>query len=314
MEKQNSKKKIKIKGNLFLKEKLILKKEFILQEKYLTKLVLKNEINQNEKTKSFHLDNKNSLEFFSLKRKKKIEKNILKCINISKTINGKPILKNINFNLKKGEILGLLGPNGAGKSTLFNLIIGKFSPTAGTIKLNDEDINNLAIHERSLKGISLLEQHKGLFGKMTAYENLYAILELHMENKDKIDFEISKMLSYFGLQYLSNIKADNMSGGEYKKISTLQRVCNKNIKILLLDEPMAALDPISIASIKKFILELRDSGLSIIITDHNFFAIYDILDNCILIKDGLVMIDGRPRDIINNEDVKKYYLGSSFKF
>ena len=207
----------------------------------------------------------------------------------------------------------MLGPNGAGKSTLFNLIVGKIFPDYGEIRLNNEIINELPIHKRALKGISLLEQHKGLFGNMTAYENLYAILELHIEDKNKIETKIFQLLSYFGLQYLANVKANNMSGGEYKKISTLQRICNKDIKVLLLDEPMAALDPLSISSIKKFILELREMGLSVIITDHNFFAIQDILDNCIIIRDGVVMVEGPPKSIIKDKKAIKYYLGTGFK-
>ena len=249
---------------------------------------------------------------FNYKVKKSTNK-ILTISKISKSLGGKPILKNISFALKKGEILGLLGPNGAGKSTLFNLIVGKIFPDQGEIKLNNETINDLPIHKRASKGISLLEQHKGLFGNMTAYENLFAILELHIEDKNKIETKIFKLLSYFGLQYLADVKANNMSGGEYKKISTLQRICNKDIKVLLLDEPMAALDPLSISSIKKFILELREMGLSVIITDHNFFAIQDILDHCIIIRDGNVMVEGPPKRIIKDDKAIKYYLGSGFK-
>ena len=148
---------------------------------------------------------------------------------------------------------------------------------------------------------------------MTAYENLYAILELYIEDKNKIETRIFKLLSFFGLQYLADVKANNMSGGEYKKISTLQRICNKNIKVLLLDEPMAALDPLSISSIKKFILELREMGLSVIITDHNFFAIQDILDHCIIIRDGSIMVEGDPKTIIKDEKAIKFYLGTGFK-
>ena len=233
--------------------------------------------------------------------------------NISKSLGGKPILKDISFTVNKGEIFGMFGPNGAGKSTLLNTIIGKIFTDNGTIKLNNELIDALPIHRRANKGISLLEQNKGLFGNMTGYENLYAILELHIEDKDKIETKIFQLLSYFGLQYLVDVKACNMSGGEYKKISTLQRICNKDIKVLLLDEPMAALDPLSISSIKKFILELRDIGLSVIITDHNFFAIQDILDNCIIIREGHVMVEGPPKNIIRDEKAIKYYLGTGFK-
>ena len=249
---------------------------------------------------------------FGEKNKKK-NNEILKISQISKSLGEKPILKNISFSLSSGQILGLLGPNGAGKSTLFNLIVGKIYPDRGEIKLHNTVINELPIHKRALQGISLLEQHKGLFGNMTAYENLYAILELYNEDKNKIESKIFQLLSYFGLQYLADVKANNMSGGEYKKISTLQRICNKNIKILLLDEPMAALDPLSISSIKKFILELREMGLSVIITDHNFFAIQDILDHCIVIRDGNIMVEGSPKDIMRDDKAIKYYLGSGFK-
>ena len=306
-----TKQKIKIKAGTKINEKLVLKKDFLYFEKQEI-LVLNKKIK-----KKFEKENNEiklaSSNIIKLNNNDKKNDDILKISKISKSLGGKPILKNISFSLKRGHILGLLGPNGAGKSTLFNMIVGKIFPDTGVIKLNNENINELPIHKRALRGISLLEQHKGLFGNMTAYENLYAILEIYIEDKNKIETKIFQLLSYFGLQYLANVKANNMSGGEYKKISTLQRICNKNIKILLLDEPMAALDPLSISSIKKFILELRDMGLSVIITDHNFYAIQDILDHCIIIRDGTVMIEGPPNTVTKDKKVIKYYLGSSFK-
>ena len=320
MDKENNKikkQKIKVKAEIPKEKKLILEKKYLLNEKKET-LVLKQIVN-NDQTKNIIKINKSNLKLassnimrFAIENNKK-NNEILNISKISKSLGGKPILKNISFSLNTGQILGLLGPNGAGKSTLFNLIVGKIYPDRGEIKLNKEIINDLPIHKRALKGISLLEQHKGLFGNMTAYENLYAILELYIEDKNKIESKIFQLLSYFGLQYLADVKANNMSGGEYKKISTLQRICNKNIKILLLDEPMAALDPLSISSIKKFILELREMGLSVIITDHNFFAIQDILDHCIIIRDGNIMVEGSPKVIIKDEKAIKYYLGSGFK-
>ncbi|WP_440679055.1 ATP-binding cassette domain-containing protein [Candidatus Pelagibacter sp. HIMB1517] len=309
--------KIKIKADTLIEKKLVLKKNYLVNEKK-DILVLKQTVNDNQKkiiTKinksNLHLVSSNIMRF-GVKNKEK-NNEILKISQISKSLGGKPILKNISFSLNSGQILGLLGPNGAGKSTLFNLIVGKIFPDRGKIILNNEIINELPIHKRALQGISLLEQHKGLFGNMTAYENLYAILELYIKDKNKIESKIFQLLSYFGLQYLADVKANNMSGGEYKKISTLQRICNKNIKILLLDEPMAALDPLSISSIKKFILELREMGLSVIITDHNFFAIQDILDHCIVIRDGNIMVEGSPKIIMKDEKAIKYYLGSGFK-
>ena len=330
---KNKKQKITIKATTQASSKLLLKKEYIVGQKqkplilnkikFKEPLTLTKEIKTTPKSQIKEIKNtkikKTEAKIVSTniiklgEQDKKNKGNILTVSNISKSLGGKPILKNISFSLKHGQILGLLGPNGAGKSTLFNLVVGKIFPDTGEIKLNNEVINELPIHKRALKGISLLEQHKGLFGNMTAYENLYAILELHIEDKNKIETKISQLLSYFGLQYLVNVKANNMSGGEYKKISTLQRICNKDIKVLLLDEPMAALDPLSISSIKKFILELREMGLSVIITDHNFFAIQDILDNCLIIRDGNVMVEGPPRTIMKDEKAIKYYLGTGFK-
>ena len=312
----NKKQKIKIKANTNSERIFLLKKDYLIKE---TDTLILNNIVKKKVLSSKNNIKKNQLNVASNniiklnEPNKNLDKEILKISKISKTLGGKPILKNVSLNLNHGQILGLLGPNGAGKSTLFNLIVGKIFPDFGEIKLNGEIINELPIHKRAIKGISLLEQHKGLFGNMTAHENLYAILELHIEDKNKIESKILQLLSYFGLQYLSNVKANNMSGGEYKKISTLQRICNKDIKVLLLDEPMAALDPLSISSIKKFILELRDMGLSVIITDHNFFAIQDILDNCIIIRDGVVMVEGPPKNIIKDQKAIKYYLGTGFK-
>jgi len=311
---KENKKKIQIKAGTLpnLKSKLVLKKEYLFNTKSKALTLIK-------EVKREKVNNKSNVKIVSsniieIKNEKPNNSNkILKISNISKSLGGRPILKNISFSLNHGQILGLLGPNGAGKSTLFNLIVGKITPDFGEIKLNNEIINEVPIHQRALKGISLLEQHKGLFGNMTAYENLFAILELYIEDKNKIEDKIFKLLSYFGLQYLSDVKANNMSGGEYKKISTLQRICNRGIKVLLLDEPMAALDPLSISSIKKFILELRELGLSVIITDHNFFAIQDILDNCIIIRDGNIMVEGPPKKIVKDEKVIKYYLGTGFR-
>ena len=322
MEKDDNKvkkQKITLKANTNSTEKLVLKKSFLINKIEVSKKTLllnkvfkkENLANQDKLIKKIKITTNNIIKINSEDIKNKNE--ILEISKISKSLGGKPILKNISFSLKKGQILGLLGPNGAGKSTLFNLIVGKIFPDYGKITLNSEIINELPIHARALKGISLLEQHKGLFGNMTAYENLYAILELYINNKNKIETKIFQLLSFFGLQYLADVKANNMSGGEYKKISTLQRICNKDIKVLLLDEPMAALDPLSISSIKKFILELRQMGLSVIITDHNFFAIQDILDDCIIIRDGSIMVQGPPKLIIKDEKAIKYYLGTGFK-
>ena len=258
------------------------------------------------------IENKLSKESNIFNLKKGTSK-LLEVRKVSKSLGEKPILKNISLTLQPGKIVGLLGPNGSGKTTLFNLIIGKIFPDQGSILFNNEPINNLPIHLRSLKGISLLEQHKGLFGNMTAEDNLYAILELHIKEKEKIYERIDALLAYFDLAYLKNTKANLLSGGEYKKISILQRICNPNISTLLLDEPCAALDPLSINSLKEFILELKKIGLSILITDHNYWAIENILDKAYLIKDGQILVEGTTDKISNDKNAIKYYLGGNFR-
>ncbi len=258
------------------------------------------------------IENKLSKESNIFNLKKGISK-LLEVRKVSKSLGKKPILKNISLTLQPGKIVGLLGPNGSGKTTLFNLIIGKIFPDQGSILFNNEPIQNLPIHLRSLKGISLLEQHKGLFGNMTAEDNLYAILELHIKDKEKIYERIDALLAYFDLAYLKNTKANLLSGGEYKKISILQRICNPNISTLLLDEPCAALDPLSINSLKEFILELKKIGLSILITDHNYWAIENILDKAYLIKDGQILVEGTTDKISNDKNAIKYYLGGNFR-
>ena len=252
------------------------------------------------------IENKLSKESNIFNLKKGTSK-LLEVKKVSKSLGEKPILKNISLTLQPGKIVGLLGPNGSGKTTLFNLIIGKIFPDQGSILFNNEPIQNLPIHLRSLKGISLLEQHKGLFGNMTAEDNLYAILELHIKDKEKIYERIDALLAYFDLAYLKNTKANLLSGGEYKKISILQRICNPNISTLLLDEPCAALDPLSINSLKEFILELKKIGLSILITDHNYWAIENILDKAYLIKDGQILVEGTT-DKISNDKIGRAHV------
>lgn len=307
MEKEEIKKKITLKAETNKSKKLILKKSFIYNIEAKNTLTLKKEY-QEKKSNSY---DENIINFDSTKNSPL--ENIISCTAIAKSFDGRPILKNINFNLQKGQILGLLGPNGSGKTTLFRCLAGELKPDRGNIFLENKSILNLPIHERARKGISFLQQHKGLFENLTAYENLYAVLEIYIEDKNKIEKRIFELLSYFGLQYLSDTKAKFFSGGEIKKVSALQRVCISNLKVLLMDEPCSALDPISINSIKNFILELKRMGLSIILTEHNIAAIHDILDYCIIIRDGNIMAEGTMPQLQKNKDAIKYYLGKNFR-
>ena len=273
---------------------LILKKDYLLKdEKYNPKFnVIKNKV---------------------IDIKKVNEKDILVIKSISKNFDGRPVLKNISLKLTPGKIIGVFGQNGCGKTTLFNCITGKLKPNTGQIFFNGIKINDKPIHERSLLGISLTEQHLGLFSGMTVYENLYAILELFYNEKDKINTKIDELLNIFGLMYAKNLLARNLSGGEYKRAVILQRICNPSLKVLLLDEPLAALSPVAIQSLKSFLVKLKELNIALCLTDHQFMAIQDIVDHCIVINDGEVVVSGVPREIVNDKNAIKYYLGSNFK-
>lgn len=302
------KNKIKIRGEIKNKGKLILKRDFIYNKK----------INILTLNKEYKIPNNNGhnndiiLPFKSIKQN--INENILSLKSISKSFEGRSVLKNVSFDLKRGQIIGLIGPNGCGKTTLLRSILGEVTLDSGEILFQGKSITSDPIHIRSRKGISYLQTHKGLFENLTAYENLYAVLELHMTDKDKIEKRIFKLLSYFGLQYLSNIKSRNFSSGESKKVACLQRMCNAKLDVLLLDEPLAALDPLSIESIKKFISEIkRINNIGVIIVEHNIRSVADILDYVFLIRDGEILSQGTIKEVSKDKNAIKYYLGSDFK-
>ena len=312
---KKKKKKIKVKANtskteinsdiLILKNvvkkkptKLILKRDFVLKNF--------KEVNN---SKNLNITNPKILDFEQ--KSNSINKYALRLRGISKSFDGRPVLKDINIDVPAGSIVGLMGPNGAGKSTAFSICTGSIKPNSGYVEFFGENINELPIHKRALKGLSLVQQSKGLFSGMSVYDNLYGILELHIKERDKIDAKINQLLNYFGLVYTKNLLAENLSGGEGRKITMLQRLCVKNVRLLLLDEPCSALDPLSVESLKKFILELKKAGVTILICEHQVQSVIDILDYCTVIKDGHILASGKPKDVIKDERAKKYYFGSS---
>ncbi len=318
------KKKIKIKASSLNKDNnnfdlkntvnsiLILKNEIkeAKQNKNLSKLILKkNYLIEEPKTKGSINIVKNKI--IELEKNKNNE--ILKVKSISKSFDGRSILKNISFSLIPGKIFGIFGQNGCGKTTIFSCITGKLQPNTGEIFFNGLKINEKPIHERSQLGISITEQHLGLFSGLTVYENLYAILELHHKNKEKINAKIDQLLNIFDLMYAKNLLAKNLSGGEYKRAVILQRISNPNIKVLLLDEPLAALSPAAIDNLKQFLLKLKELNIALCLTDHQWMAIRDIVDDCIVINDGEVIASGTPKIIAQDKNAIKYYLGSGFR-
>ena len=248
--------------------------------------------------------------FRILKFKK--SKPVLKISGISKSYGHRLVLKKINFELHKSEIFGVLGPNGCGKTTIFNSIMGICRINEGNIFVNNIKINNLPIHERATKfRIGYIPQNSAVFLGLTCEENIRAIAEVKIKEKSLQENKIQELLSDFNLEYLKNIKAINLSGGEKKRLCISMALVS-NPQILLMDEPFAALDLITIDMIKKIIVSLQKKLISVIVTDHNAKDLMNVSDRCIIISDGEVIISGNPRKIINDPRARQLYFGENF--
>ena len=248
--------------------------------------------------------------FRILKFKK--SKPILKISGISKSYGHRLVLKKINFELHKSEIFGVLGPNGCGKTTIFNSIMGICRINEGNIFVNNIKVNNLPIHERATKfRIGYIPQNSAVFLGLTCEENIRAIAEVKIKEKSLQENKIQELLSDFNLEYIKNIKAINLSGGEKKRLCISMALVS-NPQILLMDEPFAALDLITIDMIKKIILSLQKKLISVIVTDHNAKDLMNVSDRCIIISNGEVIISGNPRKIINDPKARQLYFGENF--
>ncbi len=248
--------------------------------------------------------------FRILKFKK--SKPVLKISGISKSYGHRLVLKKINFELHKSEIFGVLGPNGCGKTTIFNSIMGICRINEGNIFVNNIKINNLPIHERATKfRIGYIPQNSAVFLGLTCEENIRAIAEVKIKEKSLQENKIQELLSDFNLEYLKNIKAINLSGGEKKRLCISMALVSKP-QILLMDEPFAALDLITIDMIKKIIVSLQKKLISVIVTDHNAKDLMNVSDRCIIISNGEVIISGNPRKIINDPKARQLYFGENF--
>ena len=248
--------------------------------------------------------------FRILKFKK--SKPVLKISGISKSYGHRLVLKKINFELHKSEIFGVLGPNGCGKTTIFNSIMGICRINEGNIFVNNIKINNLPIHERATKfRIGYIPQNSAVFLGLTCEENIRAIAEVKIKEKSLQENKIQELLSDFNLEYLKKIKAINLSGGEKKRLCISMALVS-NPQILLMDEPFAALDLITIDMIKKIIVSLQEKLISVIVTDHNAKDLMNVSDRCIIISNGEVIISGNPRKIINDPKARQLYFGENF--
>ena len=231
--------------------------------------------------------------------------------NIKKSINGKLIVNDVSFEVTNGTINGLLGPNGAGKTTTFYLIAGLINSDEGSIIYFDENISSLPMHKRSQLGIKYLPQEPSIFQNLTVLENLQGLAEIALKNKKEIDDFIDKSIEEFNLSGLLKLKGRQLSGGQRRKVE-IARTLASEPKIILLDEPFAGIDPIAIDEIKEVLMSLKEKNISILITDHNVREALEICDKAIVINNGEIIADGPKEKLINDEIVKKVYLGNMY--
>ena len=231
--------------------------------------------------------------------------------NIKKSINGKLIVNDVSFEVSNGTINGLLGPNGAGKTTTFYLIAGLIKSDEGSIVYFDENISSLPMHRRSQLGIKYLPQEPSIFQNLTVLENLQGLAEITLKNTKEIDDFIDKSIEEFNLSELLKLKGRQLSGGQRRKVE-IARTLASEPKIILLDEPFAGIDPIAIDEIKEVLISLKEKNIGILITDHNVREALEICDKAIVINNGEIIADGPKEKLINDEIVKKVYLGNMY--
>ena len=237
---------------------------------------------------------------------------VLRAQNLAKSYSKKPAVNNVSLSVMQGEIVGLLGPNGAGKTTCFYMIIGLISADYRNILINNKDVTSLPVHGRAKQGLGYLPQEPSIFRALSVQDNILAILETRKGLDRSARHEVLKrLLDEFQISHLANNKGMSLSGGERRRVE-IARTLAANPQFILLDEPFAGIDPISVNDIKNIIRQLRDKGIGILITDHNVRETLDICERAYIVGEGRVIAEGSPNYILENEQVKRTYLGDHF--
>lgn len=236
---------------------------------------------------------------------------MLEVFEIGKKYDKRLVLRKASLTLSKGEIVGLLGPNGAGKTTCFYIISGLIKPDYGKILLNNHEITKLPMYKRAQLGIGYLPQESSIFRGLTVGENIMAVLELIEPIESEREKRLEELLAEFSITHLKNIISVNLSGGERRRLEIARAIAAKP-EYILLDEPLAGIDPIAIADIKNLIYHLKDRNIGVLITDHNVRETLDIVDRTYIIYDGEVLVEGSKEEIINHEMVRRVYLGDNY--
>ncbi|MGM3163116.1 LPS export ABC transporter ATP-binding protein [Dickeya undicola] len=233
--------------------------------------------------------------------------------NLAKAYKGRKVVENVSLTVNSGEIVGLLGPNGAGKTTTFYMVVGIVPRDEGRIVIDDEDISLLPLHDRARRGIGYLPQEASIFRRLSVYDNLMAVLEIRKDlTREQQQDRANELMEEFHIVHLRDSLGQSLSGGERRRVE-IARALAANPKFILLDEPFAGVDPISVIDIKKIIEHLRDSGLGVLITDHNVRETLDVCERAYIVSQGQLIAHGSPMDILANEQVKRVYLGEGFR-
>jgi len=231
---------------------------------------------------------------------------------LSKSYDGREVVKGVDILVKRGEIVGLLGPNGAGKTTTFYMVVGIVPPNRGKIVFDNNDITKLPIHERARFGIGYLAQEASVFRKLTVQENIMAILETLPIGKSERMKRLKNLLEELNIAHLAKNKAYTLSGGERRRLE-ITRALVTNPSFILLDEPFSGIDPIVVNEAQEIIKELKERGLGILLTDHNVRETLSITDRAYLIAEGKILISGTAQELIDNPQARQIYLGEKFR-
>ncbi|MEQ6123931.1 LPS export ABC transporter ATP-binding protein [Pseudotenacibaculum sp. MALMAid0570] len=237
---------------------------------------------------------------------------ILRADNIQKTYGSRQVVKGISLEVQQGEIIGLLGPNGAGKTTSFYMIVGMIKPNGGQIFLNDEDITTYPMYKRAKKGIGYLAQEASVFRKLSVEDNIMSVLQFTDLSKKEQKMKLESLIEEFNIGHVRKNRGDLLSGGERRR-TEIARCLASDPNFILLDEPFAGVDPIAVEDIQSIVAHLKDRNIGILITDHDVQATLAITDRTYLMYQGGILKEGVPKDLAEDELVRKVYLGKDFE-
>ena len=238
---------------------------------------------------------------------------MLEAIDLRKNFRDREVVRGATIKIAQGEVVGLLGPNGAGKTTCFYMIVGLIKTDSGQIRLNGKSLTNLTIDRRAKFGLGYLPQDSSIFKKMSVEQNLLSILQIRKDLSIREQkFKLDKLLEEFNLTHIRKNKGISLSGGERRR-TEIARTLATEPKFILLDEPFAGVDPISVSDIKQIISRLKEQNIGILLTDHNVRETLDICEKAYIVSEGVIIAQGQTRDILNNQKVREVYLGEQFK-